>query len=94
MTRPIVTNEKTDLSFGRVPCFKCGIMHNIFNYLFAQSDGSTTLNKIKQNIHLLQENQMMQQEQIREQYKLLYLTRIETTKKENYLENEIRIYYS
>ena len=39
----------------------------------------TTLNKIKQNIHFLQDNHLIQQEQITEQYDLLYLTRKETT---------------
>ena len=36
------------------------------------------MNKIKQNIHLLKENQLMQQEQIEEKCELLNLTRLET----------------
>ena len=61
------------------------VIHKIFNFLFGESDDLATLNKIKQNIHLPQENQLMQQEQIREQYELLNLTRRGTAKIENYL---------
>ena len=30
LTRPIVTNEKRDLSFGRVPHVKHGVIHRFF----------------------------------------------------------------
>ena len=58
----------------------CGAFHKIFNVLFGESDDFATLNKIKHNIHWLQENQLMQQEQIREQFELLSLTRIKIIK--------------
>ena len=58
LTRPIVAKEKMDLSFGRVPHVKCGVIHTIFNFLYGESDDLDTLNKIKQNIHLSQENQL------------------------------------
>ena len=80
LTRSIVTNEKTCLSFGRIPHVKHGAFHKIFNFLFGESHDSATLNKIKQNIQLLQENQLVQPEQIRKQYELLNSTRIETAK--------------
>ena len=38
-----------------------------------------TLNSVKENIHMLLENQWMQWEQIREQCELLNIPRIETT---------------
>ena len=59
---------------------KCGVIHKILNFLFGESNDSATLNNIKQNIHLLKENQLMQPEQTREQYESMNLTRVETTK--------------
>ena len=60
LTRPITTNEETDLSFGGVSYIKHGVIHKIFSFVFGESDDLATLNKIKQNIHLLQENKFMQ----------------------------------
>ena len=33
LTRPKVSNERTDLSFGKVACINCGVIHFIFNFL-------------------------------------------------------------
>ena len=33
LTRPKVSNERTDLSLGKVPCVNCGVIHFIFNIL-------------------------------------------------------------
>ena len=56
---------------------KWSIIH-VFYSLFGKSDDSAILNKNKQNIHLLKEDQLMQQEQIGEQYELFNLTKVET----------------
>ena len=42
-------------------------------------------NRIKQYTHLLQENQLLHQEQIKKQYELSNLTRKETAKKRKFL---------
>ena len=52
------------------------IHKKIFHFLFGDSDNWATVNQIKQNIHMLKENQLRQQDQIKEQYKLMTLTRI------------------
>ena len=45
-----------------------GCIHKIINFSFGESDDSITMYKIKQNIYLLKKNQLMQEEQIKEQY--------------------------
>ena len=52
---------------------KYGVIHKIVNFLFGESEDSVTLNKMKTQCSSLQENQLMQQEQIMEQYELLKL---------------------
>ena len=59
LTRPKVTNQNRYPSFGRGPHVNWGAIYKMFNILFQESDDSATLNKIKQNIHLLQENCLM-----------------------------------
>ena len=61
-----------------VHCVTLDVSHKILNFLFGKSDNSPALNKIEQNIYILKENQLMQQNQIKEHYKLFNLTRVET----------------
>ena len=42
--------------FYRGQHVKCHVIHKFSNFLFRDSDDSATLNKIKLNIYLLQEN--------------------------------------
>ena len=50
------------------PISSGGVFYEIFNFLFGTSHDSATLSKIKQNIHLLKENQSIQLKQMGEQY--------------------------
>ena len=52
---------------GKTHCVKHCAIHKILNFLFWESEYPVILYRIKQNIHLLQENHLMQQEQITEQ---------------------------
>ena len=44
---------------------KWGVIQKIFHFLFGESEDSVTINKNKQYIHLLKENQLKQQEEKR-----------------------------
>ena len=47
-------------------------------FLFNEAEDSVIVNNIKQHIHILKENWLIQQEQVRKHYKLINLTRVET----------------
>ena len=46
-----------------------------FHFLLGESDDFATISKIRQHIHMLKENQLMQQEKIKAQQELLNLDR-------------------
>ena len=56
LTRPIVTNERTDLSISRVLHVKCGVINKIFNFLFGELIDLVTLDKIKQILFVTRES--------------------------------------
>ena len=47
-------------------------------HLFGGGEHSATVKKIKQNVHALKENQVIQQAKIKEQYESINVTNIET----------------
>ena len=46
---------------GRVKRY---VIYKIFHFLFSEAEDSATVNKTKQNVHILKENRLIQQEQI------------------------------
>ena len=56
------------------------VFHKIFHFPFDEAKDSATLNKIKQDIHILKESKVIQLEQIQEQCEMINLMRVETAK--------------
>ena len=81
LNEPIITGKNnTPQSTALIVCAmsKWESFTKYFHFLFDKPNDSATKRKGKQNIHLLKENELLQQQQIKEQYELLNLTRVET----------------
>ena len=66
--KPIITGEKLYPSLSHpnsVSHIEREIIHKTFHFLFGKPNDSITMSKIKENIYLLKENQLMQQEKIK-----------------------------
>ena len=90
LANPITDIEKLYLLLNHTDStyhVKIGVIRKMLHFLFSKPDDSAPMNRIKKNIHILKENQLMQQEQINEQYALLKLSGVETTENMKLLTN-------
>ena len=59
LTKPVIAGEKLYPLLNHPDSSQWiikGIIHKIFHFLFGEPHDATTMNRIKQNIHLLKEN--------------------------------------